>query len=340
MVAEAVKGRAIIEKDTELAAALNGMGVDYNRMWLAAKFLYRGLTDTLNIELNDSNARARIQTTPHRMEAEYLEVARSLIKRPKLVALPKKLRISSPRGIQDFYKSGKTVRGTFLFIRFLKQIVFELYQKEDLAHQKAFDHFNSLKVHHRPSYTFPSLVEFFRRYEEAKKLGKKVSLEKLCKGLTGLYHVMAVRILHSLKLEPLYENYPRQPRQFYYNQKRLIPKLVRMRMSYPDMSYFLDISYSMLIKQVRKMGIKSKAGSITGIGYKHRSYQLASQIYEAKAAGFRKYSDIAELLDTSREIVKDAFDNKKIIAPPIIRVLRIRYNDPDYNKPYKKPQES
>ena len=175
---------------------------------------------------------------------------------------------------------------------------------------------------------------------EAKKLGKKVSLEKLCKGLTGLYHVMAVRILHSLKLEPLYENYPRQPRQFYSNQKRLIPKLVRMRMSYPDMSYFLDISYSMLIKQVRKMGIKSKAGSITGIGYKHRSYQLASQIYEAKAAGFRKYSDIAELLDTSREIVKDAFDNKKIIAPPIIRVLRIRYNDPDYNKPYKKPQES
>ena len=153
--------------------------------------------------------------------------------------------------------------------------------------------------------TLKKVVRLFRGYEAAQSKGKKLSLEELAT-ISCISKYSVARTLKKVGLEPMHG----------YTQKR-IKKANSLGLSYEDIRYFLGL----------------KPYSRIGHG-KFFTYRLYSQIYEAKGAGF-SINEIAELLDISTGTIQYAINNKRQIAPKIIQAIRILYNSPHYNKPYK-----
>ncbi len=219
----------------------------------------------------------------------------------------------------------------------LKMWVIELAKKESWAHQKAFEYLMSYKLNRSTNYKPEMLLELFQNYEKAKKSGKNQSLREL--GKPFMLHPTGVgRVFKVEGLKPMYGNLQRQSKQFYSKRRILIPKMISMGMKYSQIEYFLDISSTMIFYNKRKRDIKIKKvkRDFTQIGYYHLTYRLASQIYGAQAAGFEEYKDISELFDTSSEIVSYAITHKNEIAPKLVKLFRMAYDDAQYDKPYKK----
>jgi len=244
------------------------------------------------------------------------------IKRQEEVTLAKKIELEQKKHLNE--------RRVYI----LKAWITERTKKESWAYQKAIEYFMSHRFIKGISYEPKILIKLFQRYEKARNANRKISLEELGKSL-GLYTSHVGKIFSAVGVEPLYGNLPRQSKQFYSKQRSFIPKMINMGMNYNDISYFLDISPP----TTQKTGIKTRAKKyIVQIGFRGGvlSYRLASKIYGAQGAGFKKYSDIAELFNTTPEIVKYAIAHKQRIAPKLVKVFRMAYDDPKYDKPYKK----
>lgn len=215
----------------------------------------------------------------------------------------------------------------------LETRVEQLAKAEGWAQQKAIEFQRSLAHTTHRYYSYEKLVKLFQRYESAKNKDKLLSLEELGKPL-DISFVSVGWILRKVRVEPMYGKLDihKTPKQ----KKDAIIKISRLGMTNPDTGYFLDLPEYTPSQMLLFRGIKhSVKPYITRSGrYHHLTYRLASQIYEGQAAGFKR-SEIAELLDTNREIIRYAIDNKHKIAPKIIKALRIAYSNTNYNKPYK-----
>lgn len=209
--------------------------------------------------------------------------------------------------------------------------VSELAEREGWPYQKAIQYMKGLKRIRHDSYKPQLLIKLFKRHENARNRGRRLPLEELGRPL-DLYTSSVGRIFREVGLKPMYGN--KRGDRYSKEKENAIKKIFRLRLSINDIAYFLDLS-THLGKRLRRVSDGNANLYRTRIGMRSLSYRLASQIYEAQSVGFRRYSDIAELVGTSEEVVRYAINNKHSIAQKIIQVLRIAYANPYYDKPYK-----
>ncbi|MBI1935252.1 hypothetical protein HYS31_02325 [Candidatus Woesearchaeota archaeon] len=211
----------------------------------------------------------------------------------------------------------------------LEARVAQLAENASWAERMALRYVQAVKYVKQP---YKRLIRLFSQYEAARNKGRKLSLEKLGKPL-GMNQSYVGHILNKVGLEPMIRGHIKAPR---YSQetKALVRKVSKLGISSADASYFLGLPGHYAGQLSRRKGFKFKPKSyLARIGVRSLTYRLASQIYEAKDAGFKR-GEIAELLDTSRNVVAYAFDNGPTFAPKIVRVLRALYGS-NVNKPYR-----
>jgi hypothetical protein len=224
---------------------------------------------------------------------------------------------------------------TINLISILKTRVNELAKYETWPVQKALEYKTSLKHNGSNLVAYDKLVKLFEIYEFAQKSNTKLSLEEIGNDLRLSPTHIGV-ILKKVGLKPLYGNV----KQIRYSKEEisLIKKLFAFEMNNSDLAYFLGLNPYNLSQFRRRNGVKTNSKNhICRTKFKILNYRLASQIYHAqdlfKIEGITR-SQIGDLLDTEKKIVDYAIQNKAVIAPKIIDVLKTAYGD-HMTKPYK-----
>lgn len=195
--------------------------------------------------------------------------------------------------------------------------------------QMAMRYLQSVKYNVAAVGNYRKLIKLFRKYESAQNRGKKFSLEELGKS-AGYVFTNVQRIFRYVGLRPMYGTKKEQPKEIKETAKRA----ARLKIGEPDISYFLRVRGRSVDQYLRREGVlRIHPNYLAQIGHKIVTYRLGSQIYEAQDAEFKK-NEIAELLDTSREIVTHVINDRSRLAPKIVRVLKALYSSQDIRKPY------
>jgi len=140
------------------------------------------------------------------------------------------------------------------------------------------------------------------------------------------------RILRRVGLEPLYGI---RNRHANLNSKEIeaILRSSEIDMPIPDIGYFLALPEHLISQYINKRKVRSYYQyKVKGKG-NYLTYRIASQVYEAKDLGF-KSEEIAELIETKKEMVELALEKRFELEPKIIEGLRILYNRTDIDRPF------
>ncbi len=205
---------------------------------------------------------------------------------------------------------------------------------EGWAYEKAVDYFNARKIRESSrSISLFVLVDALKRYESAQELGERRSLENLAEGLPLTYAHFG-RVLNQLGLKPLSGDRSKKKKEEYKDKPSAILRASELDISSGDMAYFLDVSPAFVDHHREDNCINPYRGFLGVVGRQWITYRLASQIYEAKDAGFTP-DEIPELLDASVTVVSYALKQRSTFEVKIIDGLRVLYDKPALDKPYK-----
>jgi len=217
----------------------------------------------------------------------------------------------------------------------LRQRLRQQAKTEGWAYEKAVDYFNARKIRESSrSISLFVLVDALKRYESAQEWGERRSLENLAEGLPLTYAHFG-RVLNQLGLKPLHRGHNRKKKEKYEEKQLAILRASELDMGDPDLAYFLDVS-PLFVTIRRGDGTVKKIGrTLLGqVGYERLTYRLASQIYEAQDAGFTS-DEIPELLDASVTVVSFVLKERSTFEPKILDGLRVLYDKPELDKPYR-----
>lgn len=216
----------------------------------------------------------------------------------------------------------------------VKLILQEKAEIEPWAVKKAVNYFLRVK-HESKNSSFEKILEVFKVYEEAKNKGEKQGLWKLGKRV-GLAGTTYWRILKLGGVEPMYgsiEN--RVPKN--YRMKACLRGVKTHLLDY-DIAYFLGLPKHLPSLRYRQKGISKEQGGLFRDLEKYKiTYRLASQIYEARNAGFKR-NEIAELCNLNQKIVDYVIEDRRELEKKIVNELRILFNDKKVKRPYVTPR--
>jgi DNA-binding CsgD family transcriptional regulator/predicted transcriptional regulator len=222
------------------------------------------------------------------------------------------------------------------FVTALKMILVKKVKELSWPEQKAWEYYISFKTDVESGYSFDQLVEIFSRYEKAERDGRVLSLEELSQGVArNIYPSTVGRVFKRVGLHPMYGHLERSTTPKY--KKEAMQRAFALDLPSNDIAYFLGMSdynvsqkFTMTGRRPHVKRLISKRGSIYG---KHISYRLASEVYEAVDAGFKK-KDICKLVDANVEVVDYALENRGVLQEKIVHALRVMYPDRVIIRPY------
>ncbi len=214
-------------------------------------------------------------------------------------------------------------------ISLLKARAFELAKEEGWHAQKALECENTYK-HKKDRIPFSSLYSLFKKYKDAKKKGKKLTLEDFGDEL-GTSRNSIGRIFTKTGVEPMYGKKERKIKPG--EKMEHVIRGIKTPFSGRDIAYFLNLPEYIPKDRLSQRGINVKERSPYILGGERLSYRLASQIYEAKDCSF-DVGETAYLLNKNEDIVDFALFLRKEIEQKIVKGLRILYNDKTIKKPY------
>lgn len=195
----------------------------------------------------------------------------------------------------------------------------------------------ALKAGERHLYGFDKLSIVFKRYNDAQRCGKKLSLAELVAG-TGIGNANAGKILKELGLGAMHGTFKRHPLP--EDKKEAIRRVASLDMSYVDIGYFLGVSGAVVSQNIRRLGLnRTKSPSIFArvghgiFGGASLTSRLASQIYEAQDLGFEE-ADICELLGVKGIVVNYALENRGEIGEEIMKGLKVMWPEKKIERPY------
>ena len=178
-----------------------------------------------------------------------------------------------------------------------------------------------------------SIAEFLQRYYNALIKGQRFNVLELGTGLdvnTTTLH----NILTRSGVKPLNRS---NNRKFIPEERKdIILRGANLPISYGDLAYYSKLPayavyYFVKKKELQRPKIKS---NIVMIDDRVLTYRLASQIYEALDLELFNTGEVAELCNTSTEIVRYASKHKHQISKFIVISLRTLYPDKNIIKPY------
>ncbi|MEK6947864.1 MAG: hypothetical protein AABX19_01330 [Nanoarchaeota archaeon] len=235
---------------------------------------------------------------------------------------------------REYVKEKKSDERVY-FLYVLEERISQLLEKEDIAYQKAVEYKINMKTQDERAIPFEKILSVFQRYYEAKDNGIKLSLKEL-ENITGIGFSYVSRILKRVGLEPLYGTMNKRDNTT-NKEIEIIINRANSGMSTQDIGYFLELPSYIIEQTLSRRKIKKARAyyryKINGRG-NYLYYRTASQVYEAQDLGFTN-EEITELVETKKEIVDLALEKRVEIEPRIIKELKILYNNPDINKPYK-----
>lgn len=266
-------------------------------------------------------------------------------------------------GFEEFYKEAQIkkeeenktnkkeeIKNKQILVNLIYQRTLQLAEKESFGARKAIEYMinrNNTNINYlsptenlsKYRYSYTELKTIFDRYNEAQQKRIKLSLEEIVEGL-DIDPMGASRILKKSGLEPMYGT---RERSSPTSKEKVvaIKRAYSTDLSYSDIGYFLSIPHYICIQRSKKYrGLKkpikiwyNTQNNKKGIEV-YLSYSLASQIYEAQDLGFNE-QETSYLLDTKDFAVEYALEHRNEIEPRLINYLKILYNSPRHNNPYK-----
>jgi hypothetical protein len=202
--------------------------------------------------------------------------------------------------------------------------------------QKAAEYYLSLKGLDSRAYSFETLTRLFANYQAAQLSGRQLSLEELSESIDRKINSPQVgRLLRIVGIAPLYGKRDRHATPAY--KKEAMQRAFALDMPSTDIAYFLGMSDYNVRQKFTATGKRPHAKRLiaeTGSKYgRHISYRLASEVYEAVDAGFKK-REICKLVDVNVEVVDYAIENRGVLQEKIIHALRVMYPDRTIIRPY------
>nr|MBI4157024.1 hypothetical protein [Candidatus Woesearchaeota archaeon] len=211
----------------------------------------------------------------------------------------------------------------------LKYRLLKLGEEKGFAYEKAAEYIYKTPTNQN-SNSFNSLVAAFKRYEKAKKSGKKIGLEKIVYGLNISFTQMG-NILNKLNLEPIYGKKHRHTTP--KGKKAAIQRSFLLNWYYSDIGYFLDLPD--YIVQHNLIGTKQKRNRPIKKGRRLLTKRLESEIYEAKDLTKLKNKEIILALDINKALFDYVIEYRNKIEPEIIKGLKIIYGNPNIENSYR-----
>ena len=150
---------------------------------------------------------------------------------------------------------------------------------------------------------------------------------------TGIHVCNVGRVLKVSGLDPMYGHLTRKVTPQY--KKEAIRRAFKVKMSGPDIAYFLDVKVHIVKVQFDLFKEKRKVKGFIKIfkGKKFLNYRVSSQIYKAQDNGFDK-ENIIKNLDINYDTYYYAVKNRKVIGGEIINTLKLLYLDENIDIPY------
>ncbi|HLC49852.1 MAG TPA: hypothetical protein VJI97_00305 [Candidatus Nanoarchaeia archaeon] len=220
----------------------------------------------------------------------------------------------------------------------LEQSRFDLYKSNPYHDstwpiEKALEH-DSITQSHPHKTPFEDVLGIFEIYYAAKKLGKPISAERIGK-IIGIDCGTVYRILKKVGTNPMFRTLSRPS----YEQKEAVLRLWETPLPAPDIAYFANEYFETRFHRATFNNILKEKGSVRNVdnrgmhaGRVPLNYRLASQIYEARDAGF-KAENIPERTGATEAQIGLAMELEKGFKPKIINALRL-LTETDISTPY------
>lgn len=231
--------------------------------------------------------------------------------------------------LRQIQEADKWEQALSQIVALLEKRAVKLAAEKSWACQKAFEY---LQVHKRSNIPLDEITRFLQRYNDAVVSAKTPTVPELGYDMVvssgTLYNILA-----SSGVRPL--NRSNKRKFIPNNRKAIILRGSNLKMSYGDMSYYSKLPEHVLYYffKTNKIVRPKVRSNLKMIGDKALTYRLASNVYEALDLGFSK-GEIAELFDTSEEIVDYASEHRKQLSKFIIKCLRTLYPSTTIEKPY------
>ncbi len=204
-------------------------------------------------------------------------------------------------------------------------------EKDRWAYQKAMEYKSAYEVERTKGLrSFDTILAFFKRYQEAKNSGVRLSFAELADSLLCAPN-QAMDMLDRVGLHSLYWE---RKNALSKEQIQAIKRSFKLNMNISDVAYFLGVPYANVYNAFKRYGAETaRRILLTQSQGQKLTYSLASQIYEANDLRFTP-SEIEELLDTSQEIIEYALENRRSISNKIMQALRKLCPKREITRPY------
>ena len=213
-------------------------------------------------------------------------------------------------------------------------VVDRLVEEDRWAAGKSLEYLRSIKKKQSKNYNISELFTIFKRYDEARKNGYKLSLEGLGRGVRNMYSSEVGRVLKRVGLEALYGARV----TIISENKERTKRSISIPIPLIDIAYFLGVNYNSFLQYLSRWNLNDKRPVanelIKGVCKHPLSYRLASQIYQAMDLGFNS-QEIVELFDAKKKTVDYALAFREEVGPIIVNALQTLYPERKISKPYK-----
>ena len=209
----------------------------------------------------------------------------------------------------------------------------KVLENDRLAYEKTEEFF---KMRNR-KYSFDKIFSLFKDYYDAKRENKKVSLKKFADKYDFWIPTISVFFKEAGLKTLVAPNRKKRVASPKYKIQAL-ERSISIEMPISDKSYFLVLPHKTVSNfNIKRNGkISEKVNPIKRFGIFRKEilmYGNASQIYEARDAGFTK-SEILELIDIDDKVYNYAIRHKKEISGYITSSLKKIFPDKLVKNPY------
>lgn len=207
------------------------------------------------------------------------------------------------------------------------------YSRASEAERKTYEYLTGGRRSRRMSWE--KLTSLFDEYFRLKDSKEKVSLKGLEKE-SGISFTQVGMILRAVNLEPLHGKRERHITPEW--KKQAIRRAFNLDVNTFDLAYFLELPNHVVYQNLRMMGDRPlRPVFITEPPpescFPVLNYRLASQVYEARDAGFT-IEETVELLDTRKRVVDYLLEKENIVSSKIVEILGVLYPDEKITTPY------
>lgn len=182
-------------------------------------------------------------------------------------------------------------------------------------------HRSAIAHHLQPGkrHAIQTLVKIYRAVEQGRELGW--SLPRMAKEAGVPYPTL----YQALRSGPFPEFFTTRKHSGHLDYAALTPKVTRC----------FELGFSLRAIE-RLLGCRITLVEVTGQGGARQDYHRASLVYEAEDLGYTA-QETAELLGTELWRVLNALTARSQLQPKIIQGLRLLFDDPTIDRPYRLP---